>query len=153
VTATQRKSHLYMTYSSNLLNCTVAYACSCAGGGYRRGSAEGVLGCHPRNILKRSFDAKSPVGRQFEPENKLIEGQPNEYDVICRNASVLAFHLSPTIFAGTPFRLRNICRNGVLPRFRTTTVHPCSRYDTRCCFNVRPEADMSQLNLLHGTNN
>jgi len=35
-------------------------------------------------------DAKSRVWGQFGPENKLIEGQPNEYDVICRNASVLA---------------------------------------------------------------
>ena len=42
-------------------------------------------------------------GGQFGPENKLTEGQPNEYDVICRNASVLAFHLWPTIFAGKAF--------------------------------------------------
>jgi len=27
------------------------------------------------------------------------------------------------------------------------------RYDTRCYFNVRSKADMSQLNLLHGNNN
>ena len=27
------------------------------------------------------------------------------------------------------------------------------RYDTRCYFNVRSKADMSQLNLPHGTNN
>jgi len=53
-------------------------------------------------------------------KNKLIDGQPNEYDVICRNASVLAFHLWPMIFAGAPFRLQNICRNGVQPRSRTT---------------------------------
>jgi len=25
-----------------------------------------------------------------------------------------------------------------------------SRYDTRCCFNVRSKADISQLNLPHG---
>jgi len=37
-------------------------------------------------------------GGQLWPENKLIKGQPNEYDVICRNSSVLAFHLWPTIF-------------------------------------------------------
>ena len=51
------------------------------------------------------FDAKSRVWGQFGPENKLIEGQPNEYDydVMCRNASVLAFHLWPTVFAGTAF--------------------------------------------------
>ena len=34
---------------------------------------------------------------------------------------MLAFHLWPTIFAGAPFRLQNICRNGVPPRSRTTT--------------------------------
>jgi len=27
------------------------------------------------------------------------------------------------------------------------------RYDTGCCFNVRSKADMSQLNLPHGTDN
>jgi len=69
------------------------------------------------------FDAKSRVwGQLFGPENKLIEGQPNENDVICRNASVLAFHLWPTIFAGAPFQLQNICRNGVPPRSRP--LHP-----------------------------
>jgi len=36
------------------------------------------------------FDAKSRIWGQFGPDNKLIEGQLNEYDVICRNASVLA---------------------------------------------------------------
>jgi len=56
------------------------------------------------------------------PENKLIEDQPNVYDVICRNASVLALHLWPTIFAEAPFRLRNIYRNGAPPRSRTTTL-------------------------------
>jgi len=55
-------------------------------------------------------------------QKKIIEGQPNEYDVICRNASVLAFHLWPTIFAGAPFRLQNICQNGVLSRSGTTTL-------------------------------
>ena len=70
------------------------------------------------------FDAKSRVWGQFGPENKLIEGQPNEYDVICLNASVLAFHLWPTIFAAAPFRLQNICQNGVPPRSRTTTRSP-----------------------------
>ena len=65
---------------------------------------------------------------QFGPENKLIERQPNEYDVIYRNASVLAFHMWPTIFAGAPFRLQNIYRNGVPPRSRTNTPlgPPCS---------------------------
>ena len=59
------------------------------------------------------FDSKSRVRGQFGPENKLIEGQANEYDVICRNASVLAFTCGQRylperrsgnkIFAGTAF--------------------------------------------------
>ena len=85
------------------------------------GAAEGVRGYHPGNFFE-IIDAKSRVWGQFGPENKLIEGQPKEYDVICRNASVLSFHLMwPTIFAGAPLRLKNICRNGVPPRTRTTT--------------------------------
>jgi len=81
---------------------------------------EGVTPYTPGKFFE-IFDDKSQVWGQFGPENKLIEGQPNEYDMICWNASVLAFHLWPTIFAGAPFRLQNICRNGVPPRSRTTT--------------------------------
>ena len=75
---------------------------------------------HSRNFFE-IFDAKSRVWGQFGPENKLIEGQPNEYDLICRNASVASFHLTS-----------DICRSAVptlkyLPErrstaFRTTTA-------------------------------
>jgi len=55
-------------------------------------------------------------GGQFGPENKLIEDQPNEYDVISRNASVLAFHM---------WSINDICRSAVpapkyLPEQRST---------------------------------
>jgi len=73
------------------------------------------------------FDTKSRVRGQFGPENKLIEGRPNAYDVICRNASVLTFHLWPTIFAGASFRLQNICRNGgstAFPHHYTPAFYP-----------------------------
>ena len=33
------------------------------------------------------------------------------------------------------------------------TLYDTIRYDTRCYFNVRSKANMSQLNLPHGTNN
>jgi len=33
------------------------------------------------------------------------------------------------------------------------TNYDTIRYDTRCYFNVRSKADISQLNLLHGTDN
>ena len=32
-------------------------------------------------------------------------------------------------------------------------IHDTIRYDTRCYFNVRSKANMSQLNLPHGTDN
>jgi len=38
-----------------------------------------------------------------------------------------------------------------LVRLRLLTV--TIRYDTRCYFNVRSKADISQLNLPHGTDN
>ena len=38
---------------------------------------------------------------------------------------------------------------GLLPSQLGGTI----RYDTRCYFNVRSKADISQLNLPHGTDN
>ena len=34
---------------------------------------------------------------------------------------------------------------------KTDAANKCIRYDTRCYFNVRSKADISQLNLPHGT--
>ena len=34
-----------------------------------------------------------------------------------------------------------------------TCIHADKRYDTRCYFNVRSKADISRLNLPHGTDN
>ena len=36
---------------------------------------------------------------------------------------------------------------------RLVAVNSTIRYDTRCYFNVRSKADISQLNLPHGTDN
>jgi len=44
------------------------------------------------------------------------------------------------------FSLRYVCNNR--PQLMVTI-----RYDTRCSFNVRWKADMSQLNLAHGDDN
>ena len=38
-------------------------------------------------------------------------------------------------------------------RHQSTQFTGTIRYDTRCYFNVRSKADMSQLNLPHGINN
>ena len=41
----------------------------------------------------------------------------------------------------------------IMPLFALATRRICHKYDTRCYFNVRSKADISQLNLLHGTKN
>jgi len=96
--------------------------------------AEGVRGCHPGKFLRFLMPNPEFYG-QFGSENKLIEGQINEYDMICRNDSVLAFHLWPMIFAAAPFRLQNICRNTIPPRSRTTTpLHTPNRTSISLAF-------------------
>ena len=94
-------------------------------GGARPLPMRGYRGVTPGNFFE-IFDAESRVWRQFGPENKPIEGQPNEYDVICRNASVLA---------SLPAVANDICRSAVpapkyLPERRSTTFPhhntPCS---------------------------
>ena len=61
-------------------------------------------------------------GGQFGPENKLIEGQPNEYDVICRKASVLVFHLWPTICRSAKIFVGTASHRVPAP------LHPCILY-------------------------
>ena len=39
-----------------------------------------------------------------------------------------------------------------IPKCHTNSNESVLRYDTRCYFNVRSEADVTQLNLPHGTN-
>jgi len=41
----------------------------------------------------------------------------------------------------------------VVTKFPNIGVKSQIRYDTRCYFNVRSKADISQLNLPHGTDN
>ena len=89
-------------------------------------------GVSPPENFGRFLMPNPAFGGNLGQKIKLIEGQPNEYDVICRNASVLAFQLWPAIFAGAPFRLQNICRNGVPPRSCSTT--PMELYYSPACY-------------------
>jgi len=47
-------------------------------------------------------------------------------------------------------QLRTVFRNGSAD---SLSELQSSEYDTRCYFNVRSKADISQLNLPHGTDN
>ena len=51
-----------------------------------------------------------------------------------------------------PDLCRRRCRRGVVGTARwRRAVTQLARYDTRCYFNVRSKADISQLSLPHGT--
>jgi len=79
--------------------------------------------------------------------------------------SVCWFHYGQTIMK----RLKKICLSEAyqneettqavfrcllaLPPMPVTDIDYTIRYDTRCYFNVRSKADISQLNLPHGTDN
>jgi len=74
------------------------------------------------------FDAKSRIWGQFGPENKLIEGQPNEYDVIF-----------PERFSvSVPPVANDICRSAVpTPKYlpeRRSTAFP-HHYTPACYLN------------------
>jgi len=74
-------------------------------------------GVTSRNFLD-VFGAKSHVCGQFGPENKLIEGQPNEYDMICWNAfSVSVPPMANDIFRSAVQALKYLPEQ----RSRTTT--------------------------------
>ena len=68
---------------SNRGACAPCTACSRAGSGCGRGSPLPLMGSgvSPPEMVE-IFDAKSRVWRQSGPENTLIAGQPDEYDVI-----------------------------------------------------------------------
>jgi len=58
--------------------------------------------CGVRKYFFEIFDAKSRVWGQFGPENKLIEGQPNECLLLLLSISVIllfSFFLSFTLFS------------------------------------------------------
>jgi len=46
-----------------------------------------------------------------------------------------------------------ISRYADAPAVKAVFTGAAIRYDTRCYFNVRSKADISQLNLPHGTDN
>jgi len=87
------------------------------------------------------FDAKSRVWGQYGPENKLIEGQPNEYDVIRRNVSVLAFHLWPTYLperhSGTKLFARTAFHHVPAPLHRCFSVQSQEIGCEECVQNVQ----------------
>ena len=71
----------------------------------------------------------------FEGINRIIIRQtvPNINDPVTKNISLYLYHIDTSLVSGE----------------RDSKI----RYDTRCYFNVRSKADISQLNLPHGTDN
>jgi len=61
----------------------------------------------------------------------------------------LPAHLDASVGVVTTVRVQFAHPRVTARRRRYVTI----RYDTRCCFNVRSKADMSQLNLPHGNDN
>jgi len=59
---------------------------------------------------------------------------------VCKKPQSLTIK-QPPVSQGSVARVYNLAESLVL------------RYDTRCYFNVRSKADISQLNLPHGTDN
>jgi len=53
----------------------------------------------------------------------------------------------------TSINTRSVFTNASPPLKHIELLSLAIRYDTRCYFNVRSKADMSQRNLPHGTNN
>ena len=56
-------------------------------------------------------------------------------------------------FIMTNGRYRLICQKERVKILDQSQGYDTIRYDTRCYFNVRSKADISQLNLPHGTDN
>ena len=73
----------------------------------------------------------------------LSSGGPEKMDLSIRKAS------RSDAVAGYCFDLRDATTQGLSCKRVESTI----RYDTRCYFNVRSKADISQLNLPHGTDN
>jgi len=91
----------------------------------------------PPEYFKEIFDAKSRVWGQFGPENKPIEGQPNEYDVICLNASVLAFTCGqrylPEHRSGSKINFAGTAFHRVPAPLQYTPVHDTTRDAVLTC--------------------
>ena len=91
----------------------------------------GCPSCHPTNSVK-ALKANVASEKHINP--------------------VSSFWINSTVFlAGLSL---NVC---VLPPYErnhyTSVLYDTIRYDTRCYFNLRSKADISQLNLPHGTDN
>jgi len=102
---------------------------------------------------------KLPEIRLFNPSKRLFE-----HHITC--AHITRDHITCDYFTLWPtYRRPNYCDHITVDQFTAHSVHNANysqyllrmssfiRYDTRCYFNVRSKADISQLNLPHGTDN
>ena len=87
-------------------------------------------------------------GRRWYLTSRSCEG--------CRGRRLQSSRQTPSITPSLPSSLFH-CRLKTFPTnpnpSHRSLFSASSRYDTRCYFNVRSKADISQLNLPHGTDN
>ena len=101
--------------------------------------------------LKRHLDRFSRVCRAHGRKQQTQEHTHTQTTQLRSN--------SPHYHAMHAMRPKIIAVNKLLQQTGSQRPHRCSpwgiklRYDTRCYFNVRSKADISQLNLPHGTDN
>ena len=96
-----------------------------------------------------------PVCLTYWPRNYTTSIIPTKFEVdMTIHCRVIAFLSADTShdFVTLTFDLLTL-NSCCVWRVTLPTLLPNLRYDTRCYFNVRSKADISQLNLPHGTDN
>jgi len=111
------------------------------------GSLNFTLGFHGRlgrtlRIKNPVYDTSFPVDWEHRRCSQLMPTQCRQLGRRACRERISQCWLGTRTFAPSP----NICPTEIYKRH---TI----RYDTRCYFNVRSKADISQLNLPHGNDN
>ena len=115
----------------------------------------------------RQTDGRTP-GRYIDPASDIMRAASKIYRWVCRwinfenrpgfgtaiakNTAAL-FFLEPRYVTAFTTNREILPKGYCFKRSFSSSAYDTIRYDTRCYFNVRSKADISQLNLPHGTDN
>ena len=106
----------------------------------RRAPPRGNYRRHHRHLPTRRV---RPISSRHVQVTPVSQQRPRDADV---NRARM-----PPVIAASPYRVpKSAAAKGDFGHFRSPSS---TRYDTRCYFNVRSKADMSQLSLPHGNDN